>query len=80
MTAWQRTGGSNWATVSHDEPGQMACKVFELSQTPRERWVAADYDAKRRILEIVCLNLKLNGGTLIAKTREPFDACVEGLS
>ena len=38
----------------------IAVKAFELSQSLRERWVTADYAAKRRILEILCLNCSLD--------------------
>jgi hypothetical protein len=53
--------------------------VFELSQTLRQKWLPADYDAKRRILEIVCLNCKLDGVTLVPEIRKPFDVLTEGL-
>ena len=43
---------------SHDETAELASKVFELSQTLRQQWLTADYAAKRRILEIVCLNCR----------------------
>jgi hypothetical protein len=39
----------------------------------------ADYDAKRRILEIVWLNCKLDGATLVPEKRKPFDVFAEGL-
>ncbi len=64
---------------SHDETAELASKVFELSQTLRQQWLTADYDAKRRILEIVCLNCRLDGVTLIPTMRKPFDVLAEGL-
>lgn len=64
---------------SHDETAELACKVFELSQTLRQQWLNADYDAKRRILEIVCLNCTLNDRTLVPEMRKPFDVLAEGL-
>lgn len=54
-------------------------KVFELSQTLRQQWLTADYAAKRRILEIVCLKCALLNGTLIPTIRKPFDVLAEGL-
>jgi hypothetical protein len=33
----------------------------------------ADYDAKRRILEIACLNCTLDGASLVPEIRKPFD-------
>lgn len=63
----------------HDETAELASKVFELSQTRRQQWLTADYDAKRRILEIVCLNCTLDGATLVPNTRKPFGVLAEGL-
>jgi hypothetical protein len=54
-------------------------KAFELSQTLRSKWVEADYAAKRRILEIICLNFSLDGVTLVPTMRKPFDMLAEGL-
>jgi site-specific DNA recombinase len=50
---------------SHDETAELAAKVFELSQTLRSQWLTADYSAKRRILEIVFLNCRLEDVTLV---------------
>jgi len=64
---------------SHDETAELASKVFELSQTLRQQWLTADYDAKRRILEIVFLNCTLDDATLVPTIRKPFDVLAEGL-
>ncbi len=64
---------------SHDETAELAVKVFELSQTLREKWLTSDYAAKRRILEIVCLNCRLDDVTLVPTIRKPFDVLAEGL-
>jgi DNA invertase Pin-like site-specific DNA recombinase len=64
---------------SHDETAELAVKVFELSQTLREQWLNADYAAKRRILEIVFLNCRLDDVTLVPTIRKPFDVLTEGL-
>src|SRR5207244_2275499 len=63
---------------SHDENADLASKVFELSQVLRSKWVSADYDVKRRILEIVCLNCELVDTTLVPTMRKPFDVLVKG--
>jgi site-specific DNA recombinase len=63
---------------SHDETAELAAKVFELSQTLKEQWLTADYATKRRLLEIVCLNCRLDGVTLYPEMRKPFDVLVEG--
>jgi site-specific DNA recombinase len=63
-----------------DENAEMAQKVFELSQSLTERWLASDYSVKRQILEMVCLNFTLDGVTLVPEMRSPFDLLIEGLS
>lgn len=65
---------------SQDEIGDVAVKVFELSQTLREQWLNADYAAKRRTLEIVCLNCRLDDVNLVPTMSKPFDVLAEGLS
>ncbi|WP_339747596.1 recombinase family protein [uncultured Rubinisphaera sp.] len=64
---------------SHDELAELALKVFELSQSLKEKWLTADYDEKRRILEIICLNCTLDGVTLCPTIRKPFDVLTKGL-
>jgi DNA invertase Pin-like site-specific DNA recombinase len=64
---------------SHDETAELASKVFELSQTLRQQWLTADYAAKRRILDIVFLNCRLDDVSLIPTMRKPFDVLAEGL-
>ena len=68
---------------SHDrnraETGEIALKAFELSQTLKDKWLTADYRAKRRLLEIVCLNFTLNGVSLEPEWRKPFDILASGL-
>jgi hypothetical protein len=41
--------------------------------------VTADYATKRRLLEIVFLNSRLDGVTLCPTMRKPFDVLAEGL-
>jgi DNA invertase Pin-like site-specific DNA recombinase len=57
----------------------LAIKAFELSQSLREQWVTADYAAKRRILEILCLNCSLVDVSLSVSMRKPFDLLAKGL-
>ena len=57
----------------------LAQKVFELSQNLMERWVSANYAIKRQILEMLCLNFRLDGVTLVPEWRKPFDLLAEGL-
>ena len=66
--------------VSRDrhENADIAVKAFEVSQSVQERWLTADRDAKRRLLEILCLNLTLLDVTLVPQWRRPFDVLAEG--
>jgi site-specific DNA recombinase len=43
------------------------------------RGITADYAAKRRILEILCLNCSFDGASLVATMRKPFDLLAKGL-
>jgi site-specific DNA recombinase len=62
------------------ESGEIALAAFELSQTLKEKWLTADYRAKRKILEIVSLNFRLLDVTLVPEWRKPFDVLAEGLN
>lgn len=61
------------------EISNIAVKAFELSQVLRQKWVRADYAVKRRILEILCLNCRLDDISLVPTMRKPFDLLAEGL-
>ena len=61
-----------------EENGEIALKAFELSQTLQEKWLTADYRAKRRLLDIICLNFRLDGISLVPTIRKPFDVLAEG--
>lgn len=63
----------------HDENADIAVKAFELSQNLRAKWLTADYVAKRRILEILCLNFRLIDVNLVPEMRKPFDVLAKGL-
>src|SRR5208337_3299645 len=65
--------------LGRHENADIAIKAFELSQNLRAKWLTSDFAAKRRILEIVCLNLRLDGVSLYATMRKPFDVLTEGL-
>ena len=68
------------ADRGREEQADLAIKVFELSQSLAEKWLGSDYAAKRRLLEIVFLNLSLDGATLVCEMTKPFDLLFEGLS
>ncbi|MGA2230855.1 MAG: recombinase family protein [Tepidisphaeraceae bacterium] len=61
------------------EQAEIAIKSFELSQSLVEKWLVADYAAKRQLLEIVFLNFKLDDVTLCYEMRKPFDVLAKGL-
>jgi site-specific DNA recombinase len=56
---------------SQDENADLTSKVFELSQTLRQRWLTADYAEKRKILDIVWLNCRLDDAKLCPQIRKP---------
>jgi hypothetical protein len=61
------------------EQAELAIRTFELSQALENKWLAADYAAKRQILETVFLNLKLDGVSLCYEMEKPYDALAKGL-
>lgn len=60
------------------EDGERAVEVFELAQDLTARWVAAETATKRLLLDIVCLNLVLDGENLVPTLRRPFDLLAAG--
>lgn len=60
------------------ENRDLALRVFELSQTLSEKWVNADAQTKRALLDILCLNSRLEGESLILTLREPFELLANG--
>ena len=69
----------NAADADCNEQAKLAAKVFELSQGLEQKWVGAKYAGKRELLELVCLNFRLDGVTLVPEMRKPFDMLAEGL-
>ena len=66
------------ANRGRSENADIAVKAFELSQRLAEKWFTADYAAKRHILEIICLNFRLDDVTLVPTIRKPFDVLAKG--
>ncbi len=62
-----------------DEKSELAVKAFELSQRLEEKWLTADSPEKRKTLEILGLNLTLDGISLVFSIRKPFDLLAEGV-
>lgn len=62
------------------EQAELAIRIFELSQALVDKWVSADYAAKRQLLEIIFSNFTLDDVTLCYEVRKPFDVLVKGLS
>lgn len=50
---------------TRDENAELASRVFELSQTLRQKWLTAEYEEKRQILETVWLNCQLDDVTRV---------------
>lgn len=65
------------AERDHEEVADLAVRTFELSQRLKDKWVKADSDARRQILDLVGLNYKLVGATLVCEMRKPFDILAE---
>jgi DNA invertase Pin-like site-specific DNA recombinase len=61
------------------EHADLAVKTFELSQGLADKWDTSDVAEKRQVLEILCLNYRLDGVTLCPVWRKPFDVLAEGL-
>jgi site-specific DNA recombinase len=55
------------------EVAELAIKAFELSQSLQERWVNADYSAKRTLLSIMLDSVRLNCENVEFSPRKPFD-------
>lgn len=53
------------ASHNRNERIDFVIEAFKLSQNLHEKWFAADWAAKRRILEILCLNWRLDGVSLV---------------
>lgn len=64
---------------SRAEKGELALKMFELSQTLEDKWFTSDYRAKRRILEMACLNFSLHNVNLDMTLNKVFSALTEDL-
>ena len=64
--------------ATRGEQAENAIKVFELSQHLSERWITADYAAKRQILDIVFSNFRFDGVSLCYEMRKPFAYLAEG--
>ena len=65
--------------VTRGQQAEHALSVFELSQQLTEKWLTADYAAKREILGIVFSNFRLDGVSLCYEMRKPFALLAEGL-
>ena len=55
-----------------NEIAELAIQAFELSQSLAERWVKADYKAKRTILSVMLETVRLNSENLEYSLRKPF--------
>lgn len=76
---WELTQQLQNEAQAQTEGNETAVKVLELSQALRERWVMADQDTKRLLLDLLCSNFTLDGETLVPELRMPFSLLSEGL-
>ena len=60
------------------ENSRLAEKAFELSQTLQAKWLTANLQQKRQLLDITCLNFSLDDVTLVPEIRKPFDVLAKG--
>jgi hypothetical protein len=67
------------ADRNRDENTDLVLKAFELLQTLEGNWLAFSCAKKRMILDIVGLNHRLDGTSLVLETRKPFAILAEGL-
>lgn len=58
---------------------QLAAKVFEHSQGLEQKWVDANHAEKRQLLDLLCLNFRLDGTNLVPQMNKPFDILAERL-
>lgn len=68
------------ADRDRSEQAERAVETFELSQALEEKWLTADFAAKRQILGTVFSNFRLDGASLCYEVNKPFDVLVEDLS
>jgi site-specific DNA recombinase len=54
--------------AEQDEKADSAIKLFELTQALENKWLEADFESKRKILEMVFLNLRLDGANAQDRT------------
>jgi hypothetical protein len=62
------------------EQGELAIKTFELSQALEQKWFIAGFAEKRKLLELVFSNFRLDGVSLCYEINKPFDILAKGLS
>ncbi len=62
------------------EQCDLAIKTFELSQALESKWLTAGFAEKRKLLEIVFSNFRLDGVSLCYEINKPFDVLAKGLS
>jgi hypothetical protein len=58
----------------------MCGPYFRRRQRDPRAGLEGDVEPPEQILEIVCLNLTLDGVRFVPEVRKPFDVLVEGLS
>jgi site-specific DNA recombinase len=67
------------ADTDRVQQAQLAAKVFEHSQGLEQKWVDANHAEKRQLLDLLCLNFRLDGTNLVPQMNKPFDILAERL-
>jgi len=57
--------------------GQAALAVFDWCQNAAETWLGSNKDARREILDLVCLNRQVSSASLCLKMKRPFRELAE---
>jgi hypothetical protein len=63
---------------SHNEAAELWTRAFEHSQILHHEWFTTHYDAKRRILDMMYLNCRLDGAILVREIRKRFECSPKG--
>ena len=58
----------------------LGLRVLELANRAYELWLAQEHQEREKLVQVLCLNLTLDGVTLTPEMRKPFDLLAEGLS
>jgi len=67
-------------TRASEASTDLGVRVLELAQRAYSLWLKQDHEEREKLVSILCLNLTLDGVSLVPEWRKPFDLLAEGLS